>query len=56
MGLKGWLTSMGLNPFGLISLGLFFASFLAILMWTFTRSRQEIEVQSRLWEDDDDHG
>ncbi len=56
MGLKGWLTSNGMNPFGVISLVLFFASFLAVLMWTCTRSRQELEVQSRLWEEDEDYG
>lgn len=56
MGLKGLLTSLGMNPVGVISLVLFFASFLAVLLWTFTRSRQELEVQSRLWEDDEDHG
>ena len=55
MGLKGLLTSLGMNPFGLIALVLFFVSFLAVLIWTLTRSRQEIELQSRLWEEDEDH-
>jgi cbb3-type cytochrome oxidase subunit 3 len=53
MGFKGLMSDLGMNPFGLVSLVLCFASFLAILLWTGTRSRHEIERQSRLWEDDE---
>ena len=56
MGLRGLMSSLGMNPFGLLSLVLFFVSFLAVLMWTCTRSRQELELQSRLWEEDEEHG
>ena len=55
MGLKGLLTSLEMNPFGIVSMILFSASFVAVLIWMFTRSKQEIETQSRLWEDDEDH-
>jgi hypothetical protein len=54
MGLKGLMTGLGMNPFALVSLVLSFSAFVAVLVWTCTRSRQELEVQSRLWEDDED--
>jgi cbb3-type cytochrome oxidase subunit 3 len=53
MGLKGLLSSAGMNVFAIVALVLFFIAFLAILIWTLTRSQQEIEAQSRLWEDDE---
>jgi hypothetical protein len=56
VGLKGLMSGLSMNPFGVISLVLFLSSFLAVLVWTCTRTRQEIEEQSRLWEDDEDHG
>ncbi len=55
MGLKGLLSGLGLNPFGLIALVLSLGTFLAILVWTLTRSRQELERQARLWEEHEDH-
>ncbi len=54
MGLKGLMTGMGMTPFALVSLVLSFSAFVAVLVWTFTRSRQELDAQSRLWEDDDE--
>jgi hypothetical protein len=54
MGLKGLMTSLGMNWYGLVALVLFFGSFVSIVVWTLTRPRKEIEAQSRLFEDDDD--
>lgn len=53
MGLKGLMSSMGMDPFAMISLLLFFGSFVTILIWTYTRPKQDIESLSRLWEDDE---
>ena len=55
MGLKGLLTSVGMNPFGLTALVLSFTAFVAVVLWTLTRPKREIEAQSRLWEEEDDH-
>lgn len=54
MDTKGLMSSLGMNWYAMVSLVLFFCSFLTVLVWTLTRPRQEIESQSRLWEDDDD--
>jgi hypothetical protein len=50
MGLKGLMT--GLGVYDAIGLVLSFSAFVAIVVWTCTRPRKEIEAQSRLWEDD----
>jgi hypothetical protein len=50
------MSSLGMNWYALVALVLFFCSFVSIVVWTFTRPRQEIEAQSRLWEDDEDVG
>jgi cbb3-type cytochrome oxidase subunit 3 len=54
MGLKGLMSSLGMNLYAVIALVLFFGSFLAIAVWAFTRPQKEIEAQSRLWEEDED--
>ena len=54
MGLKGFMSSLGMNWYGLVALVLFFVSFVSIVVWALTRPRKEIEEQSRLYEDDDD--
>jgi hypothetical protein len=54
MDIKGLMSSMGMNIYGLIALVLFFVSFVGIVVWTLTRPRKEIEAQSRLYEDDED--
>lgn len=43
-----------LGTLGTIALLLFFGVFVGIVVWTYTRPRQEIEAQSRLWEDEED--
>jgi hypothetical protein len=48
------MSAMGMDLYGLIALVLFFGSFVSIIIWTLTRPRQEIEAQSRLWEDDEE--
>jgi hypothetical protein len=54
MDIKGLMSSMGMNIYGLIALVLFFVTFVSIVVWTLTRPRKEIEAQSRLYEDDED--
>ena len=54
MELKGLMSGMGMDPFALISLLLFFGSFVAIVVWTWTRPKEEIETLSRLYEDDEE--
>jgi cbb3-type cytochrome oxidase subunit 3 len=54
MGLKGLMSGMGMNAFASLGLVLFFGAFVAIVIWTYTRPKEEIEAQSRLWEDDED--
>jgi cbb3-type cytochrome oxidase subunit 3 len=54
MGLKGLMSALGMDLYGLIALVLFFGAFVSIIVWTLTRPRKEIEAQSRLWEDDED--
>lgn len=55
MGLKGLMSGMGMNVFGMISLVLAASAFVAIVIWTFTRPRKELETYSRLWEEEEDH-
>ncbi len=54
MGLKGLMSSLGMDVFALVGLALFFCTFLGIVIWAYTRPRKEIERLSRLWEDDED--
>jgi hypothetical protein len=54
MGLKGLMTAMGMNSFAIVSLVLFVGSFVAICIWTWTRSSQELAGWARLYEDRDD--
>jgi len=44
-----------LGTLGAIALLLFFGVFVGIVVWTYTRPRQEIEAQSRLWEDEEEN-
>ena len=54
MGLKGLMTSMGMNGFAEAGLVLSFLAFMAVLVWAMTRSRDEMEAKSRLWMEEDD--
>ena len=54
MGLKGILTSMGLNGLGIATTIVAFVAFVGILIWTSTRPREQIEADARLWMDDGD--
>ena len=56
MEFKTLLGGLELGTCGTIALVLFFCSFVGIMIWTFTRPRQEIEAQSRLWEDEEEKG
>jgi len=51
---KGLMSGLGMNVFTLAAMVISFSAFVAVLIWTFTRPRQQIEAQSRLWEDDED--
>ena len=53
MVLKSVLAGLNLNWLGVLSLLLAFAGFVAVLVWTFTRPREQIEAESRLWMDDE---
>jgi cbb3-type cytochrome oxidase subunit 3 len=48
MGLKGLMSGMGMNVFATWALLLFMAAFIAIVVWTYTRPRKEIESQANL--------
>jgi len=54
MEFKTLLGGLELGTYGSIALVLSFVSFVGIMIWTFTRPRQEIEAQSRLWEDEEE--
>jgi cbb3-type cytochrome oxidase subunit 3 len=54
MGLKGLLSGLGMNGFAVIGLVAFFALFVAIVVWTYTRPQREIECQARLPLEKDD--
>jgi cbb3-type cytochrome oxidase subunit 3 len=54
MEFKTLMGGLELGVLGTVALLLFFCTFVGIVIWTFTRPRQEIEAQSRLWEDDED--
>jgi cbb3-type cytochrome oxidase subunit 3 len=54
MGLDGLMSSMGMNLYALLALVLFFCSFVGVVLWAYTRPNQEIEAQSRLWEDEEE--
>jgi cbb3-type cytochrome oxidase subunit 3 len=43
-----------MNAFGLAALVVFFGCFLAIVVWTWTRPRREIDAQAQLPLEDDD--
>lgn len=54
MEFKTLLGGLKLGTWGSIALVLFFLAFVAIVIRTFTRPRQEIEAESRLWEDEEE--
>ena len=54
MEFKSLTGGLELGTLGTIALLLFFCAFVGILIWTFTRPRQDIETQSRLWEDEEE--
>jgi len=54
MGLNGLLSGLGMNVFAVTGLIVFFALFVAIVVWTWTRPQREIECQARLPLEEDD--
>ena len=54
MGLKGLLSGLGMDVFAVTALVAFFALFVAIVVWTWTRPQREIECQARLPLEEDD--
>lgn len=52
MGIRGVLSSWGLDWLGSVVLIVCFVVFLAILVWTLTRSRKEIEERANIPLDD----
>jgi cbb3-type cytochrome oxidase subunit 3 len=52
--IDGLLSRLGMAHYGVVALLLFFGLFVAILIWTMTRSRREIDEQANLWKDDED--
>lgn len=52
--IDGLLTRLGMAHFGIIALLVFFGFFVAILIWTMTRSRAEMDEQANLWKEDED--
>ena len=53
MGIKGLMSGMGMNWFALFGLVVSFCAFVAIVIWTWSRPRREIDAQARLPLDDD---
>lgn len=56
MGLKGMMSGMGMDLFGLIALVAAFVAFVLVLVWAFSRPRHEMEANALLWRDDDNRG
>jgi hypothetical protein len=54
MGLKGILTSIGLNGLGIATTVVAALVFVGIVIWAYTRPREQIEADARLWMDDSD--
>jgi hypothetical protein len=52
--IDGLMSRLGMTPFAVVSLVLFFAAFVGIVIWTWTRSAREIDEQANLWKDDED--
>lgn len=52
--IDGLLSRLGMAHYGVVALLLFFGLFVAIVIWTMTRSRREIDEQADLWKDDED--
>lgn len=48
MGLKGLMSAMGMNGFATAALVICFVVFVAILVWTWTRPKSEIDRHARL--------
>jgi cbb3-type cytochrome oxidase subunit 3 len=47
------LSAMGMDHFALAALLVFFGSFVAIVIWVWTRPRHEMDARARLPVDDD---
>ncbi|NUQ61249.1 MAG: hypothetical protein HUU20_02105 [Pirellulales bacterium] len=54
MGLKGLMSGMGMSSFTIAAMVIALATFVAVVIWTFRRPRDEMEADSRLWMDDED--
>jgi hypothetical protein len=48
MGLRGLMSGLGMNVFAIAGLMVFFALFVTIVAWTWTRPQREMDYQSRL--------
>lgn len=54
MGLKGLMSGMGMSGFTMVAMVIALAAFVAVVVWTFSRPRDEMEAHSRLWMDEED--
>jgi cbb3-type cytochrome oxidase subunit 3 len=52
--IDGLMSRLGMAPFAVISMVLFFGAFVGIVIWTWTRPNREIDEQANLWKDDED--
>jgi cbb3-type cytochrome oxidase subunit 3 len=52
--IDGLLSRLGMAPFGVIALLLFFVTFVGIVVWTCTRPARDMDEQANLWKDDED--
>ena len=52
--IDGLMSRLGMTPFAVVALVLFFAAFVGIVVWTWTRPAREMDEQAHLWKDDED--
>ena len=52
--IDGLMSRLGMTPFAVVALVLFFAAFVGIVVWTWTRPAREMDEQANLWKDDED--
>ena len=51
--MKGLMTELGMNAFTMTAMVISFVAFVAILIWVYTRPQSEIDIQARLYEDNE---
>jgi len=52
--MKGLLTELGMNMYGLVGLTISFVTFCCLVIWIWTRPQKEIDAMARLYEDDEE--